>query len=307
MEKLFIGAKKAINKVLYGISKLFVNFNKKINGVRKSETFYPIIDRKENNLQVCYPVVEYKRKSLPVIFYFHGGGWLEYDKCYYFTFCKRLAKMGYIVCNVNYVLAPKYSLKEIIHDCIETIINAKEYLEYNYNADTSKIILAGDSAGAHISAIIAGLDSSGKIKDIYPEFSKVNLNVSETLLFYGVYDLESVLKTGFPSIELYVKSAMKEDYLIPERMQEMSPINYVTNKFPRTFIASGETDKLHLSQSKVFLDSLRQLGVDVEYLFFDKEMATGMHGFIAFDDFKSNSKTREEIEKFLNKTQMEAE
>ena len=63
MDKIVIGAKKAVNKVIYGVSKLFRNFNKRIRGVRKSKNIYPIKGRKENNFQVCYPVNLYKEKK----------------------------------------------------------------------------------------------------------------------------------------------------------------------------------------------------------------------------------------------------
>lgn len=307
MDKITIGAKKAVNKVIYGISKVFINFNKRIKGVRKSKNIYPIAGKKEVNYQVCFPTAEFKFQPLPIIFYFHGGGWMEYDKCFYHTFCKRLAKMGYVVANVNYPLSPKADMHEIIHDSIETIINAKEYLEYNYNADKSKIILAGDSAGAQIASIVAGLFTAGNIQTIYPEFKCEKLQISELLLFYGAYDLETLLLTQFPSIELYVEAVMKNGFLVEEEMKKYSPITYLTEKFPRSLVVSGESDKLHSSQSKVFYDKLKMLGVEAECLFFDESVKSSMHGFIAFDDFKSNEKTREVIKKFLTKYNEEAE
>ena len=217
MDKFAISTRKTVQKVLYGISKLFVNFNKKIKGVRKSNTVYPMIGNKENNFQVCYPINIKDNNSLPVVFYFHGGGWMEYDKCYYHTFCKRVAKMGAVVCNVNYSLAPKSNMREIIYNCIELIIKAKDYLEYNYSIDKNKIFLAGDSAGAHISALIAGLASSGMLEKVYPEIKNEDLTISGTLLFYGVYDLESVLTSEFPAIEFFIRNSMKQDYLVKDK------------------------------------------------------------------------------------------
>ena len=300
MDKIVIGAKKAVNKVIYGVSKLFRNFNKRIRGVRKSKNIYPIKGRKENNFQVCYPVKLYKEKKLPIIFYFHGGGWMEFDKYYYSTFCKRLAKMGYIVCNVNYSLAPKSNLKEIIENCIEIIIKAKEYLEYTYNADSLRIILSGDSAGAHISSLIAGLASSEKLSTVFPHYSNEDLKIAQTLLFYGVYNLQSAKTSGFPSIELYLRACLQNNYDDESVNKELSPVSYISKNYPRTFIVSGEVDKLHESQSKAFYEKLKEANAEVECLFFSRDTKTGMHGFIAFDDFKANEKTRIEIERFLN-------
>ncbi len=305
MDILAVGANKTVGKVLYGISKLCVNFNKKVKGVRKSKTVYPIIGNKENNFQVCFPIESGQQKSFPVVFYFHGGGWTGYDKCYYHTFCKRVAKMGAVVCNINYSLAPKSNLKQIIKDCIEIIIKAQDYLEYNYSIDKNKLFVAGDSAGAHISALIAGLVSTGKMVELYPDFKGSELNIFGTMLFYGVYDLKSVLDSEFPSIEFYVRNAMGESFEFDDKKQELSPINYVTNNFPKTMIVSGEIDRLHESQSKVFYEKLVDCDVDVQCLFFDKDTKMGRHGFIAFDDFKANIITRKDIEKFLNNSSEE--
>lgn len=307
MDKITIGAKKAVNKVIYGISKVFINFNKRIKGVRKSRNIYPIAGKKEVNYQVCFPTVEFKFQPLPIIFYFHGGGWMEYDKCFYHTFCKRLAKMGNIVANVNYPLSPKANMHEIIHDSIETIINAKEYLEYNYNADKSKIILAGDSAGAHIASLIAGLFTSGEIGNIYQEFKDEELTISQLLLFYGAYDLETLVKTQFPNIELYVEAVMKDKFMVGGEMKKYSATTYLNNNFPKSLVVSGESDKLHGSQSRDFYDKLKMLGIEAECLFFDESVKSSMHGFIAFDDFPSNVKTREVIKEFLTEYNKEAE
>lgn len=305
MERIIIRTRRTVGRVLYGVSKLFINFNKNIKGVRKSKNVYPIKGNRANNFQVCYPSKQYKTSSLPVIFYFHGGGWAEYDKCFYSTFCKRLAKMGFIVCNVNYVLAPKYNLQQIIGGCIDIIKSSKEYVEKHYNADFSRVILSGDSAGAHISSLIAGMQSAGEIEKLYPEQSNGMPVITDIMLFYGVYNLESVLNTNFPSIDLYLKACLGKDFGNSEVMKKLSPISYLTENFPRTFIASGEIDRLHETQSLDFNNRLKALNIDVEYLFFNKDMKTGMHGFIAFDDFKSNCRTREEIEKFLNKNSLE--
>ncbi len=105
-----------------------------------------------STLWVSYPK-EYKEGDvLPVIFFTHGGG---YTQSSYKTYQKLLAilsdRTSSIVFAVDYSLAPEYKFPKAVEDVWE----AYTYLLDNaasYNADTSKIILLGDSAGGNFAA-----------------------------------------------------------------------------------------------------------------------------------------------------------
>ncbi len=294
-----ISLKKIANKITVGLTRLVWKFDKHISGVKKYSKDVKTSRGAENNFKVIYPI-NYKEQSLPIIFYFHGGGWVEYDKSIYYTLCKRYAQNGYLVADVDYSLAPLNKMHKIISDCINTVVEGTDYLVKHYNAKHN-IILAGDSAGAHISSLIAGLVTSGKIVEVYPEFAGKKINIYALLLFYGVFNLETVESSNFPGIKTYLKAVMGDDYNNKDVLKKYSPTTYITNKFPPAFIASGEVDKLHKSQSLELYKQLESLECIYENLFFAKSEKFALHGFMAFDDLKTNFITREKSCQFLNK------
>ena len=125
--------------------------------------------------------------------------------------------------------------------------------------------------------------------------------VKGLFLFYGVYNFETVRATRYPRIDMYVDalfgSKKKEN---KDKMYAFSPINFVDKDFPPVFITSGEIDKLHNTQSKVFAQKLIDLGVKTQVEFFDKTVKTARHGFMTFDNLASTQTIYTKIDKFLN-------
>lgn len=94
-------------------------------------------------------------EKLPVIIYAHGGGWVIGDKEVYDTLIKRLSTCANAaVFFVNYNRSPE--------DCYPTALNqiygVMDYV-YNhpaeFNVDSEKMVIAGDSAGANLAAAAA--------------------------------------------------------------------------------------------------------------------------------------------------------
>ena len=88
----------------------------------------------------------------PIIIFVHGGGWYSGDKKMYSTIAATYSSKGYIAVIPNYSLWPKGTPEDMIHDikrCVEwTYQNAKFF-----GGDPSKIILIGQSSGAHLIAL----------------------------------------------------------------------------------------------------------------------------------------------------------
>ena len=171
--------------------------------------------------------------------------------------------MGYVVFNCNYNLAPRYKVEDILSDAMFAIKKARSIaMEFNGNPD--KIILAGDSAGAHIAAMVMAKTIDDK------NFNSMKKKICALVFMYGVYDLESALSSGFANIKTYVNAAISGGVENKEEMKKQSPMNYDLSEFAPCLLASGEIDKLHKSQSKVFYEKLKNVGVNVQKIFFDK-------------------------------------
>ena len=92
---------------------------------------------------------------LPLMVYFHGGGFFcgnletEDAHCRYFA-----AKTPCVVMSIDYPLSPPSLIDPIIEAGIKSVKWARENAS-KYNADPSKTILCGGSAGAWMSADVA--------------------------------------------------------------------------------------------------------------------------------------------------------
>lgn len=90
--------------------------------------------------------------KLPIIVWFHGGGLTGGDKRIPATLNNQPA----IVISANYRFSPKAKVEDIIDDAAAAVAWAFEHASA-YGGDTSRIYVAGHSAGGYLLAMI-GLD-----------------------------------------------------------------------------------------------------------------------------------------------------
>lgn len=100
-------------------------------------------------LDVYYPA---HAKGAPVIVWFHGGGITGGSK----SIPAELKKQGVIVMAANYRLSPKVTCPAYIEDAAAAVAWAFENAQ-RFGGDTTKIYVAGHSAGGYLASMI-GLD-----------------------------------------------------------------------------------------------------------------------------------------------------
>lgn len=229
---------------------------------------------KDALLDVYYP--EGTKTKLPVVIWTHGGAWISGSKDQDTPYFKLLAAEGYTVIGVNYSRGPEKQYPTAIHQ----LNDAYTYIQNNaerLNADTSKIIFAGDSAGSQLSSQMAGMITNpayAKEVGITPSLKPDQLK--GLVLNCGIYNMLR-LTTPDPtlpriigwgddvSVWAYVGT---KDFEHSEAIKEMSSINYVTKDFPATYITGGNADPLTDQQSKPLVEKLKSLGVEVDELFY---------------------------------------
>lgn len=93
----------------------------------------------------------------PIMFYFHGGAYCCGKLDTWDSLLEKISKQsGIVIVSVDYKLAPKYPYPLPIKDCYAATFYVLEHMkDYNLNIDTTRIIFAGDSAGANISSILS--------------------------------------------------------------------------------------------------------------------------------------------------------
>ncbi len=88
-----------------------------------------------------------------VVIWIHGGGWNAGDPQFFDFVGQYMAKSGYRFVSIGYRLSPKNRWPAQIIDVCTGYNKAIEYLN-GKGIDTSKVIVSGPSAGAHLSSIL---------------------------------------------------------------------------------------------------------------------------------------------------------
>jgi acetyl esterase/lipase len=95
-----------------------------------------------------------QRDGGPAVLFFHGGGFQQLDKHSHWAFSERFARMGAVVFNADYRLAPAHRHPAAATDAL----HAYDWVKANaarYGADPSQLIVSGTSAGANLALGLA--------------------------------------------------------------------------------------------------------------------------------------------------------
>ena len=219
--------------------------------------------------------------GLPILVFFHGGGWISADKSIYNGIAATFSRNGFLTFNVNYRLAPKDRFPAPLQDAA-TAINWIYENASNYGGNRSVMVLAGDSAGAQIvSWYTSALHRDHLFQEIGTRSLVRKASVKGLLLFYGVFDFDTVLDTRLPFIRVYARSFLGgEPGIYAPRSALASPIRQVSRHLPPVWLCAGERDGL-FSQSEAYAETLRSHGVPCRTLFFPRQCRAN-HGFLFF-------------------------
>ena len=94
-------------------------------------------------------------RDLPLLMWFHGGGWVLGDLDTGEFKCRKLAHdVGCVVVSVDYRCAPETPFPGAIDDCFAATLWAASSAD-ELGIDSSRIAVAGDSAGGNLAACVA--------------------------------------------------------------------------------------------------------------------------------------------------------
>jgi acetyl esterase/lipase len=92
-------------------------------------------------------------KNLPVLFWIHGGGWQTGDKADVKSKPKAFVEKGFVFVSVNYRLTPDVDMGTLTRDVAKAFGWVEDHIA-EYGGDPKRVIVAGHSAGAQLSALI---------------------------------------------------------------------------------------------------------------------------------------------------------
>ncbi|MEO5925160.1 MAG: alpha/beta hydrolase [Bryobacteraceae bacterium] len=202
----------------------------------------------------------------PAAIIVHGGAWVTGDKQRSVRpLFKPLADGGIAWFSINYRLArgndpaALVSLEGLaaLTSASDDVRNAIEYIRAHaaeWNVDPNRIVLIGESAGAHLASMAALRPAPGK-------------PVQAVVAFYSPSDLVKLVDTS-ERIPDALRNMVKKSPLGPILMgslKQLSPQTWVTGEAPPFLLIHGTADGLvPFEQSESMCASLRGLGASCE-------------------------------------------
>lgn len=96
-----------------------------------------------------------REPALPVVVFFHGGGWVLSSIDGHDPLARRIAaRTGMLVVSVGYRLAPEFPFPAAHDDCWAVTSWLAEHAE-RWGGDPNRLAVCGDSAGGHLAAGVA--------------------------------------------------------------------------------------------------------------------------------------------------------
>ena len=179
---------------------------------------------------------------LPVLVYFHGGGFVIGDLETHDTLCRMLSnRAGCAVVSVDYRLAPEHVFPCAVDDCLA----ATYWVLHNATAhkiDGSRLAVGGDSAGGNLAAVVSQIARDAG-----------NLPIAFQLLINPITDGRRLAPSHKVNAQGYMLTADTLDYFtnnyIPDKSEltnlRASPqLNPNLTKLPPALILTAGYDPL---------------------------------------------------------------
>jgi len=235
-------------------------------------------DSRKQSVDVYIP---YGEPPYPVLVFVHGGSFHFVDKKTYRRLCSVFASNGFLVINADYRLAPAHTFPEQFSDVGSAVRWAFDNAG-RFGGDSKRMFLGGDSAGACLVSAYASANGKRELMDALSIDQGIpHESLRGILLFYGLYDFDTALETGFSQIETMAHGFMGADPLVYEKRASVaSSIRHLDERFPPSLLVSGEEDLLH-SETVAFQKELERVGVEHETVYIEKSWYHGgSHGFM---------------------------
>jgi acetyl esterase len=223
------------------------------------------------------PISAEPEARLPLLVYFHGGGWCVGDVPSYDVVCRELANLsGWAVLSVDYRLAPEHPFPAAVEDAWLAAVWAVDNADL-LEIEAEALAFGGDSAGGNLAIVTAlqarerGFPTPCQLLLIYPCTEAVSRRPSRERYGEG-YFLDRDTLAWF--IARYLPNGETEDWRVsPMRAASLAGLAPM-------FLLTAGCDPL-TDDCLAFAERVRAEGGEVEH-----HAAPGMvHGFFTLGKF----------------------
>ena len=253
----------------------------------------------DNTLDLYFP-----RSSgglLPVILWVHGGAFVGGDKSDVRYFARMLAYEGYAVISMNYRRAPEARFPVPVLQ-IKDVCSWISGEGSSLNLDETRIVLAGDSAGAHSCALFALIQSDEKYaRRIGIEQSVPREHIKGLMLYCGPYDCAEMKK--IKGIFGFMIRRAGQVYFGTKNWAEdfdgTATVRYhACSGLPPVFITDGNTHSFE-NQARMLESALKNAGADVRSFFIPAGEESAAHEYQFLTDSQAGAGCFERTLQFL--------
>jgi acetyl esterase len=224
-------------------------------------------------LRLLRPAGSAAETVLPVLVYFHGGGWTIGDIDSHDVLCRQLCNAsGCAVVSVDYRLGPEHRFPAAVDDCVAATRWVRSHAT-ELQLDPARLAVGGDSAGGNLAAVVClVLRDAG---EALPAFQ---------LLVYPATDMRAVAPSHTTNGQGYMLTrdsiAYYRGHYIADVAQwadwRASPLLAPDLAgLPPALVLTAGFDPLR-DEGRQYADALSAAGTPTQYVCFERQI----HGFI---------------------------
>ncbi len=208
-----------------------------------------------------------KVENPPIIVWVHGGAWHSGSKENPpLTFLP----YGYGLASVEYRLSGEAKFPAQVLDIKSAIQWLRGHSE-EFKFDAEKIVIAGESAGGHLAALVGTTNGVKEFNPDYGHHTEESSDVQGIIDFFGPTNFETILHQStphgkdvrMPAMALLFGEPIGQD---TSKLQLASPVHHVDPSDPPIFIAHGNQDnQVPINQSIELMKAYEKNGLDITF------------------------------------------
>lgn len=226
---------------------------------------YATVDGKVLQLDLYLPAGV---NNPPLLVWIHGGAWRQGSRT---SVRREFVNNGFATAAVSYRLSTEARFPAMAHD-IKAAIRFLRARAGTYGYRTDRIAIAGDSAGAHLAALVGVSNGVTALEGTVGDHRDQSSSIQAIVDYYGASDLTTILSqsTPFgldvrvPALDLLLGG---QPATVPDLAKLASVVTHVDASDPPLLIFHGDRDpQMPINQSHELHGAYKALGLDVDFV-----------------------------------------